>query len=141
MCTHTGKPQIVNSIQRVWPRMDVSRKRLSDWQVHHLPCGASVIVLCACGWTCQERCAVGNPAIGLCVLRGAESEGHLTKRTEVTPVVAEAPVVSEVEIAKAQVAEARAALREGVEEARRQGESHAAGEMAEFLATLGDLGE
>jgi hypothetical protein len=39
------------------------------------------------------------------------------------------------------IAEARAALREGVEEARRQGESHAAGEMAEFLASLGDLGE
>jgi len=39
------------------------------------------------------------------------------------------------------IAEARAALREGVEEARRQSESHAAGEMAEFLASLGDLGE
>ena len=110
MCTHTGKPQIVNSISHMRARMDVSRKRLSDWQVHHLPCGASVIVPCACGWTCQERCAVGNPANGLCVLRGAESEGHLTKRTEVTPVVAEAPVVSAVETAKAQVAEARAVL-------------------------------
>lgn len=39
------------------------------------------------------------------------------------------------------IAEARAALREGIEEARRQGEAHAAGEMAEFLASLGDLGE
>jgi len=39
------------------------------------------------------------------------------------------------------VAEARAALREGIEEARRQGETHAAGEMAEFLASLGELGE
>jgi predicted Zn-dependent protease len=39
------------------------------------------------------------------------------------------------------IAEARAALREGIEEARRQGESHAAGEMAEFLASLGELGD
>lgn len=39
------------------------------------------------------------------------------------------------------ITEARAALREGIEEARRQGEAHAAGEMAEFLASLGDLGE
>lgn len=39
------------------------------------------------------------------------------------------------------IEEARAALREGIDEARRQGESHAAGEMAEFLASLGALGE
>lgn len=39
------------------------------------------------------------------------------------------------------ITEARAALREGIEEARRQGEAHAAGEMAEFLASLGELGE
>src|SRR5262245_66321944 len=39
------------------------------------------------------------------------------------------------------VAEARDALRRGVEEARRQGNSHAAGEMSEFLATLGRDGE
>ena len=39
------------------------------------------------------------------------------------------------------IEEARAALREGIEEARRQGESHAAGEMAEFLASLGAFGE
>jgi len=37
--------------------------------------------------------------------------------------------------------EARTALREGIEVARDQGNSHAAGEMSEFLATLGDLGE
>lgn len=37
--------------------------------------------------------------------------------------------------------EARAALREGIEAARQQGESHAAGEMSEFLASLGQLGE
>ena len=39
------------------------------------------------------------------------------------------------------VAEARTFLREGIEEARRQGDAHAAGEMSEFLASLGMLGE
>ena len=39
------------------------------------------------------------------------------------------------------IAEARATLREGIEIARQQGESHAAGEMGELLASLGSLGE
>lgn len=37
--------------------------------------------------------------------------------------------------------EARAELRDGIEEARRQGDAHAAGEMAELLASLGAAGE
>jgi hypothetical protein len=37
--------------------------------------------------------------------------------------------------------EARAALREGIDEARRQGKDHAAGEMAELLMGLGAAGE
>lgn len=40
-----------------------------------------------------------------------------------------------------QVAEARTLLREGIEQARAQGDSHAAGEMSEFLSTLGQFGE
>ena len=36
--------------------------------------------------------------------------------------------------------EARATLRDGIEQARAQGNSHAAGEMSEFLASLGSLG-
>lgn len=39
------------------------------------------------------------------------------------------------------VGEARSFLREGIEAAREQGDSHAAGEMSEFLAQLGALGE
>jgi predicted Zn-dependent protease len=39
------------------------------------------------------------------------------------------------------VNEARSVLRDGIEEARRQGNSHAAGEMAEFLTSLGQRGE
>jgi hypothetical protein len=35
--------------------------------------------------------------------------------------------------------EARSFLRSGIEEARRQGDSHAAGEMSEFLAGLGNV--
>jgi thioredoxin-like negative regulator of GroEL len=37
--------------------------------------------------------------------------------------------------------EARAALRDGIEHARTQGDAHAAGEMSEFLAGLGKEGE
>ena len=39
------------------------------------------------------------------------------------------------------IEEARAALREGIEIARLQGEGHAAGEMGDLLAGLGAMGE
>lgn len=39
------------------------------------------------------------------------------------------------------VDEARAYLRDGIEAARAQNDAHAAGEMGEFLASLGELGE
>ena len=39
------------------------------------------------------------------------------------------------------IADARTALRDGIEQARAAGNSHAAGEMSEFLASLGALGE
>jgi hypothetical protein len=41
----------------------------------------------------------------------------------------------------ARVDEARAVLRVGIEQARAQNDLHAAGEMSEFLASLGELGE
>ena len=41
----------------------------------------------------------------------------------------------------ARIDEARAALRSGIDEARRQANAHAAGEMAELLAQLGTGGE
>ena len=37
--------------------------------------------------------------------------------------------------------EARAVLRDGIEQARAQGDRHAAGEMSEFLASLETLGD
>lgn len=39
------------------------------------------------------------------------------------------------------VVEARAFLRDGIEQARQQGNAHAAGEMGEFLTSLGSAGE
>jgi len=41
----------------------------------------------------------------------------------------------------ARIAEAREVLRHGIEEARKQGNAHAAGEMSELLASLGREGE
>jgi hypothetical protein len=41
--------------------------------------------------------------------------------------------------ARNEIDEARRVLREGIDAARKQGETHAAGEMADFLAGLGDL--
>lgn len=39
------------------------------------------------------------------------------------------------------VGEARQYLRDGIQQARDQGDGHAAAEMSEYLAMLGDLGE
>ena len=39
------------------------------------------------------------------------------------------------------VGEARTILRDGIEAARQQNDTHAAGEMSEFLSSLGELGE
>lgn len=44
-------------------------------------------------------------------------------------------------VALDRIREARTFLRDGIEAARRQGNSHAAGEMAELLAQLGAAGE
>ncbi|MCO6456601.1 MAG: hypothetical protein J5I93_14985 [Pirellulaceae bacterium] len=44
-------------------------------------------------------------------------------------------------VALNRVADARSVLRAGIEEARKQGDRHAAGEMGELLANLGILGE
>lgn len=39
------------------------------------------------------------------------------------------------------VEDARGYLRDGIEQARRQGDAHAAAEMSDYLATLGEHGE
>lgn len=40
-----------------------------------------------------------------------------------------------------EIEQARGILRDGIEQARAQGDAHAAGEMSQFLADLGQLGE
>ncbi|MEM6690854.1 MAG: tetratricopeptide repeat protein [Planctomycetota bacterium] len=42
---------------------------------------------------------------------------------------------------RGQIEDARTRLRDGIDEARRQGNHHAAGEMSELLASLGQFGE
>jgi tetratricopeptide (TPR) repeat protein len=44
-------------------------------------------------------------------------------------------------IGRDRIADARRALREGIEEARQQGNAHAAGEMSELLMSLGAAGD
>jgi hypothetical protein len=44
-------------------------------------------------------------------------------------------------VSQDRVAEARTALRAGIDQARHQGDAHAAGEMSELLAQLGARGE
>jgi hypothetical protein len=44
-------------------------------------------------------------------------------------------------VAQDRIAEARAALRDGIDQARQQSNAHAAGEMSELLAQLGAQGE
>jgi hypothetical protein len=44
-------------------------------------------------------------------------------------------------VARDKIDDARRALCEGIEAARAQGETHAAGEMSELLMSLGDAGE
>ena len=59
-----------------------------------------------------------------------------------TPAYVPAFFMSAQQLARlGRVSEARGVLREGIEQARQQGDAHAAGEMSEFLASLGTLGE
>ncbi len=67
---------------------------------------------------------------------------ELTGLTKDTPPYVPAFFMSGQQLARLdRVNEARAILRDGIEEARQQNDAHAAGEMSEFLASLGDLGE
>ena len=73
--------------------------------------------------------------------KASEHESSLKLLTELSQ--GEAPYVPAFFMAAQQltrlqrVEEARTFLRDGIEQARAQGDAHAAGEMSEFLATLG----
>jgi hypothetical protein len=75
----------------------------------------------------------------------AEHDSSLEKLAELTRD--ETPYVPAFFMAAKQLAdleridEARTYLRDGIDEARRQGETHAAAEMSEMLSMLGEMGE
>ncbi len=48
---------------------------------------------------------------------------------------------SQLLVESGEIESARTILRDGIEQARAQGDAHAAGEMSQFLADLGQLGE
>ncbi len=74
-----------------------------------------------------------------------ESENALAKFTELCagtpPHVAAFFRRGQILVELDRVEEARAVLRDGIEQARAQGDLHAAGEMSELLADLGQFGE
>jgi predicted Zn-dependent protease len=71
--------------------------------------------------------------------------GSITKLTELTrdatPYVPAFFMAAQQLVDLDRVDDARSFLRDGIEEARRQGDSHAAAEMSELLASIGSLGE
>jgi len=74
-----------------------------------------------------------------------EHDGSLAKFNELTrdtPPYVPAFFMAAQQLAKLdRINEARSYLRDGIESARTQGNAHAAGEMSEFLASLGSAGE
>ncbi|TWT75068.1 hypothetical protein CA85_03560 [Allorhodopirellula solitaria] len=65
--------------------------------------------------------------------------GELTR--DATPYVPAFFMAAQQLVDLNRISEARTLLRDGIDEARRQGDSHAAAEMSELLASLGALGE
>lgn len=65
--------------------------------------------------------------------------GELTR--DATPYVPAYFMAAQQLVRLSRVNEARTYLRDGIEAARTQGNAHAAGEMGEFLASLGIAGE
>lgn len=74
-----------------------------------------------------------------------EHQGSVNKLTELTqdspPYVPAFFMAAQQLVELGQIDVARSFLRDGIEEARRQGDSHAAAEMSELLTSLGELGE
>jgi predicted Zn-dependent protease len=65
--------------------------------------------------------------------------GELTR--DATPYVPAFFMAAQQLVELDRIDEARTFLRDGIDEARRQGDGHAAAEMSELLSTLGELGE
>ena len=77
--------------------------------------------------------------------KAGNNDASLAKLGELTnespPYVPAFFMASQQLVRLSRVKEARTMLRNGIEQARQQGDSHAAGEMSEFLTSLGELGE
>ena len=77
--------------------------------------------------------------------KAGNNDASLAKLGELTsespPYVPAFFMASQQLVRLSRVEEARTMLREGIEQARAQGDSHAAGEMSEFLTSLGEQGE
>jgi len=74
--------------------------------------------------------------------RHAESlQGLQSLMADATPYVPAFFMAAQHLVRQGRINEARGYLRSGIEEARRRGDAHAAGEMSEMLASLGELGE
>ena len=72
----------------------------------------------------------------------AASIGKLTELTRQAKPYVPAFFMAAQQLAELQrITEARTFLRDGIEEARAQGDSHAAAEMSELLGQLGEMGE
>lgn len=72
----------------------------------------------------------------------AASVEKLTELTNDQPPYVPAFFMAAQQLAESgDVDEARRFLRDGIDEARRQGDSHAAAEMSELLSSLGEMGE
>ena len=77
--------------------------------------------------------------------KAGEHDDSLAKLVELTredpPYVAAFFMMGQQLARLSRISDARAVLRDGIEAARVQGDSHAAGEMSEFLASLGGQGD
>ena len=74
--------------------------------------------------------------------RHAESLAELDRLARESPPYVPAFFMAGQQFARlGRVEEAREVLRRGIESARAAGDAHAAGEMSEFLASLGAMGE
>jgi hypothetical protein len=74
--------------------------------------------------------------------RQDESIAKLTELIEESPPYVPAFFMAGKQLAElGRIDNARDVLRVGIETAREQGDAHAAGEMSEFLASMGEMGE
>ncbi len=84
-------------------------------------------------------------ALALELEKEGDFEGSLARLSELQhgdpPYVPAFFMAAQQLVRLGRITEARTGLRDGIDQARQQGNSHAAGEMSELLASLGAVGE